>query len=103
MRLAASSLSYVCECIGRGAALTLAHRLKPTANALDGFRAIKRIEECLISGSVLNDDFRRAIDGKHLRKARLLQALDVFASVSLEIGKGADIVQTNHETSPRNP
>ena len=63
------------------------HGLKAPLDAGDCLGTVNRVEHGLVSGSILNNQSRLAVDGQNDRPAGLLQLLDVRFGVALKIGQ----------------
>ena len=65
------------------------HGLQTPLDTFDSFCTVNQLQEFLIRGSILHNDFSFAVNRKHFRTARFLEPLDMFFCVALKIGECA--------------
>ena len=83
----------------RRAAFAAIGRGQPFLHRLDGFQPLGQVEEPLIGFGVLHHQLGLAVDGEHERLAGLLELIEEFGGVPLEVGEGVDIAGQVHDAS----
>jgi hypothetical protein len=64
--------------------------IKTDLNGSSEFQFLESVEKILVTGGILDDQFRAAVYGKDKRNFGLSELSDVLFGVSLKVGNGAD-------------
>src|SRR5205807_1543640 len=94
------SSSLGVTCLGQMLDPARAHILSPSSGAFYVLCSLKLIDHLLVSGGVLDDQLRLAVDGQYERVTAFFDAVQHLTCVPLEVGERSHIVrQVDHALS----
>ena len=67
------------------------HGFQTFLNALNRFQTVHQVQQFLIRGSILNNDFSFAVDREHFWTASFFEPFNVLLGMALEIGQRVNL------------